>query len=719
MNKKHGIHQLQEGINAYQSKKLEKAEAIFCAILETNPNDPQALHFLGCIFKEKGDLIQAVKLIQKSIELDKTQFLPFLNLGKILMSERQHENAVFLFKQALIRNQRSADAWFSMGNALYALGREEEVIQCFKNTLNFNSKHAGAASNLGACLMEKEKFQEAKSFLELAIELDPKHLLARINYGKCLSDLGHDLNAKDHYEIALDLSNESPELFYNYANTLKRLGDFHRAIDLYKKAIAIKPDFADAWFNLAAIFTASKDFNQAIESYQKAIEFKPDFIEAISELAEIYKRQKRYLESIQLYQNVLRLDHNHTNAISGLGWSFLESGRINEAVTYYQKSLKSNKFNRDSYFFLFESLKERLTQKLNKSFSYPSELIEICLDLMCKESIVAFGDSHILIFEELNSIVVHHIGAPTAYNLINEHSSTKGRNKILTRLQNLDPKKDAILLSFGEVDCRANVIKYCHLEDESIKHGVNKVSNQYIQFINEIQRKGFMVLVYGGYGAGSDRLAYGSQSERTKAAYLLDKTMKEEARNHHFYYFSLHNLLIQESQMLTRDNFLCDDFHLFSDQSCRLQIQTLLFDRLLLELTQFDMKKIDQYQIDSVEENICIANIFSTSNPFLYYSSSKRVSNIDICSLTFDLGAIRPLKGMDLETDSKVCDKNELQFTLDGKKLSFDLTEKSMIIGFHVNFLEPYPLGRYLTIISIKPSNLCLKGWNFYFKRIH
>ena len=67
MNQEQIMQQLQAAVQAYQAKDLDGAEAIFKQILAVNPKEPNALHLLGCIYKDCGQLQQALDLIQESI----------------------------------------------------------------------------------------------------------------------------------------------------------------------------------------------------------------------------------------------------------------------------------------------------------------------------------------------------------------------------------------------------------------------------------------------------------------------------------------------------------------------------------------------------------------------------------------------------------------------------------------------------------------------------
>ena len=107
----------------------------------------------------------------------------------------------------------------------------------------------------------------------------------------------------------------------------------------------------------------------------------------------------------------------------------------------------------------------------------------------------AVGDSHTLHMGGL--FHVFHIqdaqgqGA-TAHNLIEERSSTDSKRKLAAYLDTLDPERDIILMSFGEVDCRL------HIRDDA---GVKATVERYTQAIENVRARGFRVIVHGVIGA--------------------------------------------------------------------------------------------------------------------------------------------------------------------------------------------------------------------------
>ena len=70
-------HALQTAMAQHQAGSLPQAEALYKQVLQTLPNQPDALHLLGLINKQKGDLKTAAQLMRKALGRFIQMFLQF------------------------------------------------------------------------------------------------------------------------------------------------------------------------------------------------------------------------------------------------------------------------------------------------------------------------------------------------------------------------------------------------------------------------------------------------------------------------------------------------------------------------------------------------------------------------------------------------------------------------------------------------------------------
>ncbi|PPR77192.1 MAG: hypothetical protein CFH06_01412 [Alphaproteobacteria bacterium MarineAlpha3_Bin5] len=129
---------------------LTDAEKLYQEVLDIEPNQPVALHFLGVIAHQKGNNLLAVRLISKA--LSTTPDSPYLDY---------------------------AEANNNLGVAFYGLKRFEDAINSYKLAISINPVYALAHNNLGNTLRELERFDEALVSYKEALTLEPNFPEAR------------------------------------------------------------------------------------------------------------------------------------------------------------------------------------------------------------------------------------------------------------------------------------------------------------------------------------------------------------------------------------------------------------------------------------------------------------------------------------------------------------------------------------------------------------
>lgn len=337
------MRQLQAAISAYQVKDLDAAESVLNEILAVSQRNPNALHLLGCIYKDRGMLQQAVELIQSSIQEDANDPIAFLNLGKIFLMVGQYENAVTVFKESLNLSQNIPEAWFCFGNALKGIHEIEGARQAYQNTLHLDPNHIGAITNLAALLSDNGELEAAEQLFLKAMDSLPSDPSLLINYGRFLSKRKDFSAAIVQYRRALDLAPSSPELHYNYANALCGQGEAKAAILSYRKAIDLRPDFVEAILNLAILSSAEGDLDAAIVGYQKVISLKPGLAEAHFDLANVFREQGEVDQAIASYQKAIDLKSDFEDAYYCLAFFLIRGVRILEALSVLRKGVQNCK----------------------------------------------------------------------------------------------------------------------------------------------------------------------------------------------------------------------------------------------------------------------------------------------------------------------------------------------------------------------------------------
>lgn len=233
---------LQEAIAHHQAGRLSRAETLCRQILQAEPNHFDALHFLGIIALQSGDIEGAAKLIGMAVHANPSNPLCQFNLGVTLQAQGRQDAAIEHYRKALLLNPNYAEAHNNLALALRDQGKLELAIKHFRNALALQPSYANVHNNLGAALFDQD-------------ELDA---------------------AAECFRHALSLQQEYAEAHYNLGRVFRDQGQFEAAAASYRRAIAIKPDYAEAYSDLGVAFKDQGRLDEALACFQQLIKLTPE-----------------------------------------------------------------------------------------------------------------------------------------------------------------------------------------------------------------------------------------------------------------------------------------------------------------------------------------------------------------------------------------------------------------------------------------------------------
>jgi predicted O-linked N-acetylglucosamine transferase (SPINDLY family) len=299
---------IQVALEHHLAGRLPQAESIYQQILQVEPSQPDALHYLGVIAHQVGKIDIAVELIGKAIRANPSNPMCYINLGNALKDQGKLDAALESYQKALELQPDYADAHYNLGLVFQAQGKLDAAVASYQKALSLRKDYAEAHNNLGMVLHEQGKFGAAIEHYRHALLLQP-------GYAKVHSNLGTSLQSH---------------------------GDLDAAVESFQKALSLQPDYADAHYNLGNAFQAQGKLDAAIESYQKSLMLKPDCAEAHYNLGNVFLLQDKLDAVIEQCRKALAINPDYAEAHSNLGFALQVQGRLDEAIEHYHKSL-SNK----------------------------------------------------------------------------------------------------------------------------------------------------------------------------------------------------------------------------------------------------------------------------------------------------------------------------------------------------------------------------------------
>ena len=275
---------LDEAVAHHKAGRLQQAEHLYRQILAVDPDQAEALHYLGLLAYRVGQLDKAIDLLSKAVRKDAKNSVYHFNLGVVYQKGGRLTEAVESYRRAVTINPSHVEAHSNLGNALKEQRKFDQAIASYDKALSLNSKYVEAHNNLGVALKEQGKLDEAVASYERALSLKPNHVEAHCNLG-----------------IAL-----------------KEQGKLEAAIASFERALSLKPDYVKAHHNLGLAFLWQQQFDRALTSLRRSADLQHNHGRPVNEASIHKSRIKHDVEQIQHLLDRGMLDRDHATYLDSL-----------------------------------------------------------------------------------------------------------------------------------------------------------------------------------------------------------------------------------------------------------------------------------------------------------------------------------------------------------------------------------------------------------------
>jgi Tfp pilus assembly protein PilF len=203
-----------KGLSHFEQKNYELASVEFQRALQTDKNNKMANYVLGIISDMQGKPEEAIEFYEEAIDIDSdfseaynalgvvyskqqkwkearkafmraldnklytTPHLPYLNLGRMYMAQKEYDKAVDAYRESK-RYATYDQTVFELGSALFEAGRVKEAIAEFQEGVSLAPKNAQIRYSLAVALLKDGNKKGAASEFKKAAELAPGTELAQ------------------------------------------------------------------------------------------------------------------------------------------------------------------------------------------------------------------------------------------------------------------------------------------------------------------------------------------------------------------------------------------------------------------------------------------------------------------------------------------------------------------------------------------------------------
>jgi protein O-GlcNAc transferase len=333
---------LQTAFSLHQAGDLNKAAHAYREILKSDPNNFQALHYLGVVEAYFGNTEQAKSLIARSVSLQPENIQYLENYSAVLFQTGDYKTALQICQQGLLLASANCALLYVSAISLFKLKRLQESLTHFDRLLLIQPNHVAAINERGSLLAEMKEYDAALASIEKALTFNPNYAEAYLNKGNLCGLLKHYEVAIAAYDKAIALRPDFADAWLGRGSVLRQHKQLDDALTAYDKALAIKPGIAAAWVGRGNVLFDIGRYTDALTAYDKALAIEPDLASAWLGRGNVFLELKRPNDALTAHDKALDLEPDSASAWLGRGNVFFDLKRYDEAIVAYDKALTFN-----------------------------------------------------------------------------------------------------------------------------------------------------------------------------------------------------------------------------------------------------------------------------------------------------------------------------------------------------------------------------------------
>jgi len=226
----------------------EQAEAYYQKTLELIPNEPQLHHKLATLYQQEENYPEAIAEFKKTIEINPDYYISYNNLAGCYLALHQPEEAVKLYREAILHAEDPGRYHFYF--------------------------------HLGLALLVSNQIKGAKAAFLIESALNPDFVDARLDLGNIYLLENNFERAIEEYQQVLVIQPDQPEAHYNLGQIFLSLNQSQLAFKHFQRYVELKPDSGPGHYYLGICYARLDEQGKAWEEYNKSIQlgYRPEIL---------------------------------------------------------------------------------------------------------------------------------------------------------------------------------------------------------------------------------------------------------------------------------------------------------------------------------------------------------------------------------------------------------------------------------------------------------
>ena len=242
-----------KAMGGYHHGQVDQAKVALSEIMEERKDFDLAFSYLATIYKNEGNLKEAMRILQKGLESNPQSYSIISTFGILLSETGLYDQAISILQKGISLWPYDPEMWNYLGVAYWGKGEYDKAYEAYQQALEIDNDYPLVLNNLGSLYLSLYLRDKKPGDLDKAVE---------------------------YFKKALTYDPEQASAYNGLGGAYKKLGRVKEALACWEKALEYKPDYAFAAYNLGITYFELGLKKKAGEYLQKYLEIRKKNISA-------------------------------------------------------------------------------------------------------------------------------------------------------------------------------------------------------------------------------------------------------------------------------------------------------------------------------------------------------------------------------------------------------------------------------------------------------
>ncbi len=329
-----------------QAKRYDEARKLDDEILNSSPNDSDALVYRSQIQISEGNVNDAAQTLQAVVKNSPNDSVAHYALGVALNTQGYPERAESEWREALRVNSDYLDAQRAIANEAMLKGDTNALQDAANQMIRLAPESPEGYALRALAEVNRNRFDAAERDARRAIAVAPQSAFGYVQMGNLKFAEKQYGDAAKAYQDALERNAGSTDALRGLMNTYVAQKQPNKAIAAARAQIASAPN-SSSFYDLlgAALFHFARDLNGADAALEKSIALDENNSDAVIQLCQVKAGKGQIDQAISIGEQALKRNSRQPGLNIVLGDMYAAKSDWKAAESAYQNALAIDSLN--------------------------------------------------------------------------------------------------------------------------------------------------------------------------------------------------------------------------------------------------------------------------------------------------------------------------------------------------------------------------------------